>query len=361
MAVLARKSYKKNSTLSQQREVLMYWRIVLFCFGMLFATKGYAQFSPATNCEVRPGVSLSGLLYAYVDQATIGRSWEIAFEWSADGEVDEDRTIQVSWQSNAWNGTASWTAFGANARCEPENSTAETIADWMDRAQIIHASSVFPESVTEENVDVNAEVADVRLALYEVLSHETWVDALGIFVAGQNGLHRFNYLSWAINPVEDLWSVAYRFEVDGQTQEISWLVDLDEHEVTPNSPRSGLLWALFPPENQDPGSYSAEREYNEQPQPTLERLARSDVQRTIRHAHREINQCGIGEAARTYSISFVIQQDGAVTDISFTQDASRELAVFTCLQEAILELEFPAFSGEPVPITYPFNVGNLRE
>lgn len=89
-------------------------------------------------------------------------------------------------------------------------------------------------------------------------------------------------------------------------------------------------------------------------QPSLpQSLQREDVQATIRRYQARVARCRPASAEpQRYVSSFVIQPSGSVTNVSV--DPSDDVG--TCLSGVVRDFQFPRFSGDPMPVQYPFRL-----
>ena len=95
----------------------------------------------------------------------------------------------------------------------------------------------------------------------------------------------------------------------------------------------------------------SQREEPEEEAPAEEGLTRDDVRATIRRYRSQVARCNDGEGGR-YSIRFTVQPSGSVTNVR----AEESNDVSQCIVGVVRDMSFPEFSGNAVPVTYPFNL-----
>ena len=88
-----------------------------------------------------------------------------------------------------------------------------------------------------------------------------------------------------------------------------------------------------------------------EPEAEEEGLSRDDVRSTIRRYRSQVARCDDGNGGR-YSVRFTIQPSGSVTNAR----ASESNDVSQCIVGVVRDMSFPEFSGNAVPVTYPFNL-----
>lgn len=90
----------------------------------------------------------------------------------------------------------------------------------------------------------------------------------------------------------------------------------------------------------------------EEPAAAPQELTRSDVQSVIRRYRSQIARCAANGETGTYSVRWVIQPSGSVTNAAAesSDDVSR------CIVGVVRDMSFPSFQGNPVPVTYPFRL-----
>jgi predicted Zn finger-like uncharacterized protein len=81
-------------------------------------------------------------------------------------------------------------------------------------------------------------------------------------------------------------------------------------------------------------------------------LSRDDIASTIRRYGSGIRGCSDGSEAAVYRVSFVIQPSGRVSNARSDEAGD----VPQCLVGVVRDMEFPAFQGDAVPVTYPFRL-----
>ena len=81
-------------------------------------------------------------------------------------------------------------------------------------------------------------------------------------------------------------------------------------------------------------------------------LERSEVLATLRRYRSRAARCQTEGVTGTYAVSFVIQRNGSVTNVE-TQESDD---VAQCLAGVVRDMNFPQFSGDPQPVTYPFRL-----
>jgi predicted Zn finger-like uncharacterized protein len=87
------------------------------------------------------------------------------------------------------------------------------------------------------------------------------------------------------------------------------------------------------------------------PAPAPTGLSRSDVAATVRRYASRIASCrGSAADGSSYTVAFVIQPSGSVTNVNPSE--SDDTA--TCLAGVVRDMSFPRFEGDPVPVRYPF-------
>jgi predicted Zn finger-like uncharacterized protein len=95
---------------------------------------------------------------------------------------------------------------------------------------------------------------------------------------------------------------------------------------------------------------------NAAPEPTATAaaaLSRSEIQSTIRRYRSQVAGCNDGSATGTYRVSFRVQANGSVQNVS----ADNGDSVGSCLVGVVSGMSFPANDGNTPPITYPFPFG----
>ncbi|MFT6399473.1 MAG: putative Zn finger-like uncharacterized protein [Bradymonadia bacterium] len=93
-----------------------------------------------------------------------------------------------------------------------------------------------------------------------------------------------------------------------------------------------------------------EEEEEEEEEEAEETLSRDAVRSTIRRYRSQVARCDDGSGGR-YSVRFTIQPSGNVSNAR-AQDSDD---VSRCIVGVVRDMEFPEFSGNAVPVTYPFN------
>lgn len=83
-------------------------------------------------------------------------------------------------------------------------------------------------------------------------------------------------------------------------------------------------------------------------------LSRSEIQSTIRRYRSQVAGCNDGTAAGTYRVSFRVQANGSVQNVSVDNGDG----IGNCLVGVVSGMSFPANDGNTPPITYPFPFGS---
>lgn len=81
-------------------------------------------------------------------------------------------------------------------------------------------------------------------------------------------------------------------------------------------------------------------------------LERSDVLSTLRRYRSRLTRCQTEGVTGSFTVSFVIQRSGAVSNVSPAESDD----VSQCLAGVVRDMQFPQFSGDPLPVTYPFRL-----
>jgi predicted Zn finger-like uncharacterized protein len=83
-------------------------------------------------------------------------------------------------------------------------------------------------------------------------------------------------------------------------------------------------------------------------------LSRSEIQSTIRRYRSQVAGCNDGSATGTYRVSFRVQANGSVQNVSVDNGDG----IGNCLVGVVSGMSFPANDGNTPPITYPFPFGS---
>jgi predicted Zn finger-like uncharacterized protein len=83
-------------------------------------------------------------------------------------------------------------------------------------------------------------------------------------------------------------------------------------------------------------------------------LSRAEIQSTIRRYRSQVAGCNDGSATGTYRVSFRVQANGSVQNVSVDNGDS----IGNCLVGVVSGMSFPANDGNTPPITYPFPFGS---
>jgi len=84
-----------------------------------------------------------------------------------------------------------------------------------------------------------------------------------------------------------------------------------------------------------------------------DQLSRAQVQGTIRRYGSRISGCKRSEdQSGTYRVRFVIQPGGNVTNVASETSGD----VQQCIVGVVRDMSFPRFGGDPIPVTFPFNL-----
>ncbi|MFT5993066.1 MAG: putative Zn finger-like uncharacterized protein [Bradymonadia bacterium] len=81
-------------------------------------------------------------------------------------------------------------------------------------------------------------------------------------------------------------------------------------------------------------------------------LGRSEVQSAVRRYNSRVARCTEYGEPGTYRVTFSIQRDGSVSGVS--PENSNDVS--NCVAGVVRAMTFPRFTGDPIPVTYPFRL-----